>query len=71
MICSQAKAVLYTEGSVAVPCDAVQADLDGVLTSSGFTGRITLCGVMSRKRALSVTSLSHAPRVLNDFTSGR
>ena len=27
-----AKAVLSTRGSVAVPCDAVKADLDGVLT---------------------------------------
>ena len=27
-----AKSVLYTEGSVAVPCEAVKADLDSVLT---------------------------------------
>ena len=29
---NRAKAVLHTEGSVAVPCDAVEANLDGVLT---------------------------------------
>ena len=49
-------AVLYTEGSVAVPCDAVEDDFRSVLTGKtrrvGSLAGITFCVVISRRRAM-------------------
>ena len=65
-----AEAVLNTEGSAAVPCDAFKANLDGVTErqACGFTGRITFCKVMSRTGATYAPVMIHDPRALNDCT---
>ena len=69
-----AKGVLHTEGSGAVPCDAVKANLEPVLTgrkkTCGFIGRITFCVVMSRRGAPCGPILIHDSRALNDSTLG-